>query len=462
MAVWSEVSTIDVARSKRIDADFFKPEFIELENIIANIDSVSFGNVITTLTDYHANGSYQILKKHVNLLDVPDYAYMVRTADLEEENYTRNVKYITEKAYDFLKKSKVFGYEILINKIGSAGKVYLMPKLDVPVSLGMNLFLVRTNNKYSSFYVYAYLTSKYGSKYINRYVNGTVPMTITKDAVRSVMIPTPSNEEHELISTLVLRSFKSKEQSEELYTQAQQLLGEELELKNLILEKSKSYESSFSEIFDANRIDADYYQTHFRQQQSHLSGIQTKPLRQIVNFTKGIEVGTNSYTDTGKLFIRVSNIKESGITTTNSDKYISQDTYEKLQDYKPSIGDLLLTKDGTLGVCYVIDEDIEGIISGGIMKMTIKDRSIPAEYLSLVINSSICRFQTEQTCSGALILHWKPRDIAALKIPILSDDIMGKLSDLVMKAKEARKESGQLLEQAKRKVEELIEGGTGA
>lgn len=462
MAVWSEISTIDITKSKRMDADFFKPEFLELEDTIIRRGSVSFGDIISTLTDYHANGSYQVLKNHVTLLDVPDYAYMVRTADLEGETYDKSVKYITEKAYEFLKKSKVYGYEILINKIGSAGKVYLMPKLDRPVSLGMNLFLIRTNKEYSTFYVYAYLRSKYGSKYISRFVNGTVPMTITKEAVRSVMIPSPCAKDHELISSLVLLSFQTKSNSEKLYAQAQQLLENELDLKNLRLIKSKSHQSKFSEIVGTSRIDADYYQTHFRQQQNHLRSLQTKPLRQIVNFTKGIEVGTNSYTETGNLFVRVSNVKETGIVATDSDKYIDKKTYDKLQEYKLAKGDVLLTKDGTLGVCYVVDTDIEGIISGGIMKMSIKDKSVPAEYLSLVINSSICRFQIEQTCSGALILHWKPRDIASLKIPILSDEIMCKLSDLVVKAKIARKESEQLLEQAKRRVEELIEGGTGA
>ena len=104
---------------------------------------INFGEIIDGLTDYHANGSYKILKKNVKLEDKPNYALMLRTADLENNNFTDKVKYINKHAYDFLKKSKVFGEEIIINKIGSAGNVYLVPNFSRPVSLGMNSFLLR-------------------------------------------------------------------------------------------------------------------------------------------------------------------------------------------------------------------------------------------------------------------------------------------------------------------------------
>ena len=62
---------------------------------------VLFGDIITVLTDYHANGSYEKLKEHVTLLDNPDYALMVRTTDLEKNNsFTKN-EYAALTAYSF-------------------------------------------------------------------------------------------------------------------------------------------------------------------------------------------------------------------------------------------------------------------------------------------------------------------------------------------------------------------------
>ncbi|PRM91441.1 restriction endonuclease [Arcobacter cryaerophilus gv. occultus] len=154
----------------------------------------NFGETIDVLTDYHANGSYEILKKHVELLDTKDYALMIRTTDLENHNFDIGVKYITEKAYKFLKKTKVYGGEIIMNKIGSAGSVFLMPKLNKPVSLGMNQFLIRLNSKANEVFLFHLLKTEYGKKSIERQVRGAVTKSITKDAVRDIKIILPTIE----------------------------------------------------------------------------------------------------------------------------------------------------------------------------------------------------------------------------------------------------------------------------
>ncbi len=176
---------------------------------------VLFGDIITVLTDYHANGSYEKLKEHVTLLDNPDYALMVRTTDLEKNNFIDNVKYISQSAYEFLEKSKIYGGEIIINKIGSAGNVYLMPKLNRPVSLGMNAFLIRIDEKCANnIFIYNLLTSSYGKKIIQEKVSGAVTKTITKHSIRSLKLYLPPVEQQEL--------FAEKAQEIEAYIKTQQ------------------------------------------------------------------------------------------------------------------------------------------------------------------------------------------------------------------------------------------------
>ena len=176
---------------------------------------VLFGDIITVLTDYHANGSYEKLKEHVTLLDNPDYALMVRTTDLEKNNFIDNVKYISQSAYEFLEKSKIYGGEIIINKIGSAGNVYLMPKLNRPVSLGMNAFLIRIDEKCANnIFIYNLLTSSYGKKIIQEKVSGAVTKTITKNSIRSLKLYLPPIEQQEL--------FAEKAQEMEAYIKTQQ------------------------------------------------------------------------------------------------------------------------------------------------------------------------------------------------------------------------------------------------
>lgn len=146
---------------------------------------------ISILTDYHANGSYEILRENVELLNEESYALMVRTTDLERNNFTDDVKYINKSAYNFLKKSKVYGGDIIINKIGSAGKVYLMPNLNRKVSLGMNQFLLRTNEKIKHIYLYTLFNTERGEYMIKSKAKGAVTKTINKKAINDLIIPIP-------------------------------------------------------------------------------------------------------------------------------------------------------------------------------------------------------------------------------------------------------------------------------
>lgn len=182
------------------------------------------GNVISYLSDYHSNGSYKTLKENVQLLNRPDYALMIRTTDLENKEYVDGCNYIDERTYNYLEKSKIYGNEVIINKIGSAGKVYLMPNLNRPVSLGMNAFLLRFKPSVSSIFIYFLLQTKRYEKEIQKRVKGAVTKTITKDAVRSIPINVPSLELQDKFKDIVdqiglIKSYYEKSLNElnELY-----------------------------------------------------------------------------------------------------------------------------------------------------------------------------------------------------------------------------------------------------
>ena len=187
------------------------------------------------LTDYHANGSYKVLKANVELKESEDYGWMVRSTDFEN-NFENNKRYITKEAYNFLNKSKIFGNEIIISKIGNAGKVYLMPKINRPCSLAMNLFLIRLNEKRClSKYVYLYLKSKNGREQIESRILGTTTKTITKANVRSIKIYIPAlNNQQSIVTKLDTLSTETK-RLEAVY---EKKLADLEELKKSILAKA--------------------------------------------------------------------------------------------------------------------------------------------------------------------------------------------------------------------------------
>ncbi|HEE6638093.1 TPA: hypothetical protein R7S54_003572 [Acinetobacter baumannii] len=87
------------------------------------------GDVIELLTDYHANGAYEKLKENVTLLDKENHAVMIRTTNFEANDFKNNLIYIDEHAYEFLKKSKVYASDLIMNKIASLAQFTLCLKL---------------------------------------------------------------------------------------------------------------------------------------------------------------------------------------------------------------------------------------------------------------------------------------------------------------------------------------------
>lgn len=81
------------------------------------------------------------------------------------------------------------------------------------------------------------------------------------------------------------------------------------------------------------------------------------------------------------------------------------------------------------------------------------------DYLTLVLNSSVVQLQAERAASGAIIQHWKPSEIQQVAIPVLDMAEQQKLSQMVQQSFALRRQSGRLLDCAKRAVELAVEQG---
>ena len=207
-------SVIEMRRQELVKLDdLIKARFVEMFGNPVNNEKgfvkAPMGDYMTLLTDFSSNGSYKTLDSGVTMYDEPNYAWMVRTTDLESGDMT-SIKYIDENAYELLAKSKIYGDEIIMNKIGSAGKIYLMPQIDMPASLGRNAFMFRYDDRINVKFLYHLLTSEYGQREIQQYVRGAVTKTITKNDARAVLIMVPPIELQNEFEAFVKQVDKSK------------------------------------------------------------------------------------------------------------------------------------------------------------------------------------------------------------------------------------------------------------
>jgi hypothetical protein len=294
---------------------------------------------------------------------------------------------------------------------------------------------------------------------IQRILAGTGQPTITSDLIKQIRIPI--NEQIvSVVDDVSEKAFRQFDKSTALYSEAEDTLLDGLGLKDFQPKYKLSYTASLSKAFGVHRVDAEYFQPSYEDLARKLSEtVEVKPLKYfLLDIKRGIEVGGEQYQEEGKPFIRVSNLSIHGLIERDQ-KYIDKTLYAKLAgEYEPKIGELLLTKDATPGVAYVVKEPIEGIIAGGILRLLVDEIRINKEYLALCINSLVGKLQIERDGGGSVITHWRPEQIKKLVIPLLPSHTQQKIESLVQQSHEARKKAKELLEEAKSKVENLIEG----
>lgn len=156
----------------------------------------SFRYCINVLTDFTANGSFATLAKNVSYLD-SGHSRLVRLTDLRVDLNNEGV-YVDENAHNFLKKSELFGGEMLIANVGAyAGLVKLMPFLKGKFTLGPNMFLLKLNQNTEFFYYQ--LNAHFCSEQLKLKAISSAQPKLNKNDIRELKIIVPPIKEQKLI-----------------------------------------------------------------------------------------------------------------------------------------------------------------------------------------------------------------------------------------------------------------------
>lgn len=222
-----------------------------------------------------------------------------------------------------------------------------------------------------------------------------------------------------------------------------------IETQQQVVSTSKKLSSTFLE---SSRLDAEYYQPKYDYLFGILKRFKTKTIREIAMLSKSIEPGSDAYCEKGTPFIRVADLSKLGL----SEPAIYLDEVEFSGVIRPQKDTILLSKDGSVGVAYKVDEPLNVITSGAIIHLNVTDKEVLPDYLTLVINSVVVKLQAERDAGGSIIQHWKPSEIEKVIIPILSMEEQIKISQLIQQSFSLRKESKILLTRAISIVENTI------
>ena len=239
------------------------------------------------------------------------------------------------------------------------------------------------------------------------------------------------------------------------YRLAEWTLLQELYAEKWVTTSTTNYSiKNYSVCKSSGRLDAEYYQPKYDALFAQLSKYECDTIKDIAHIKKSVEPGSEAYQDSGIPFVRVSDVTKFGISEPNI--YLSPSDFN-LNELRPKKDTILLSKDGSVGIAYKVEEDLDYITSGALLHLSVFNKDYTPDYLTLVLNSIVVQMQAERDSNGAIIQHWKPSEIEQVIIPKLPKPIQETISAKIQESFALKAESERLLDEAKMMVEREIE-----
>jgi len=455
VAVTSVVSRSQLEDTLRLDAEYYQLAYLETESRIIETGSyVPWGHIgghfITgpfgsefIIENYVAEGSH----RYVRGQDVKEF-FLVDTDNV----------YIPGNDYKRLSKYALAEGDILISVVGTLGNAAVVDKTVTPAIFSCKSTLFRSATV-NPFYLIAYLNCRFGRILLQRKVRGAVQTGLNIDDLRSLPVFIAESPLQDQIGNLVMNAKEHYDRSKSVYSQAENLLLKELGLKNFKPKYELSYSANLSKTFAAHRVDAEYFQSIYDYIQKYL--INEFGARSIgeVDF---IEVTTGQYSEEyveksqGKPYIRGIDIKNG---TINTDDLVYIASGDQTESKKARGGDVVVTRVGTIGLSARIPRECEGgTISDNLIRLRFNEKRLDSHYVALFLGSPIGASLMIRNSRGSVQQRLNQETLKEVVVPFLPSETQKKIASLVQKSHEARKKAKELLEEAKSKVENLIEG----
>ncbi|UXN03837.1 restriction endonuclease subunit S [Bartonella sp. HY406] len=379
--------------------------------------------------------------------------------DLETNKYI-DLPFTEVKAYLLDDRDVLFNRTNSYEWVGRTGIYYKHDNLERTFASYLVRF-IPDPNIITPEYLTCYLNTRQGVRDLKRRARESINQTnINPEEVKEVEIPILSAELQNIVSYNLHLAHKQRTSAILLYQQAEDILLEELDLKNFKPNQQAINIKSNKDSFEiTGRLDAEYYLPKYEEIINHIKSIHHKLLKELVIIKKSVEPGSNAYDTEGIPFIRVADYNKIGISepTLKLKKDYYNANKERLDDLMLKKDTILLSKDGSIGVAYLMTEDSNSITSGAILHLTIQDDNILPEYLTLVLNSKVVQQQAERDSGGSIIDHWRISQVQDTIIPILNIEKQRSICNLVKQSFALKSQAENLLDIAKQAVEIAIE-----
>lgn len=451
MAVWSSINMSYGIANKRLDAERYKPQYLKNEEYLS---SIKFEYLKKYISDISGGATPKGAKYPTNGIK------FVRVQNIRDNFFDlSDVVYIDESVHNGqLFRSQIQESDVLLTITGvSYGNSSTAYKDMLPANINQHSVRIALKPGLLPEVLSTFFCCKYGRLQSDSKVTGDTRPALTYPEIGNYIIPVFDMSFQLDIQRLVRESLQQRLLSQSLYHQAETLLAQELQLDQLKFPNKKWYTTDYCNVLSKRRSDAEFYNPKLSQYYQHFSNIGSLKLRSITEIVNVKKYSNPTYAVEGMPIITQRHLSE--ITPENYGDYpiASIDWCNKNKEAVLRKEDLLFYSVGAyLGKTNVWLNDDNAVFASFITLLRCDD-IINSCFLMLVLNSPFGVLQSKVFQSGTSQPYIYPKDIKQFLIPDVDKDIKKKLFDLIHCSYNAKKQSKQLLAQAKQRMEELIE-----
>jgi hypothetical protein len=445
MACCNVISLSEVRSGFRIDSEFYRRDFVAADHELAKLPLKGIGSCAKVTDGEH--GSVKLTLSGVKYL----------TAENVKQGYVdaERVRYVGAEVDERNARARVREGDVLVSIKGTLGEIGLAEKELLPANMNRDVAIIKVHSHINGGYLTAFLRSRFGAYQLAREGSGGVQQMITLGRLRNVQVAVLPQSAQDEVAIIQAAGLENRRQSKRLYADAERLLEEELGLDRLSFLKPVGYTACFSDLETSHRSDSQHYQPRFKQLIDHIKGFPSARVRDIRSFNRrGLQP---TYLKNGDVDVVNSqhlgpkHIDYDGLEKTSAKSFAAAPEAHIQQD------DLLIYTTGAyIGRTNVYLSNAPAMASNHVNILRLQP-GIDAAYMALVFQSIVGQFQTQQHARGSAQAELYPSDIDRFVVPLIDMGKQKAIGDLVCESLVKQKQSRQLLEQAKTRVEQLIE-----
>ena len=443
---FSEIEAV----SSRIDAEYYRPEFLKSDERLKRKKWDELGTLTASIKSFGAYSLCNQIEYREN--GIP----FLRAKDIGDGHIDfSDVLFIDAAANDLLWKSEVQPDTVLFTMSGTVGNTAIATtEFDYPVNANQDIAKIRTVEGLNPYFLSVFLRSLYGKNQALRLPVGSVQQHIFLWQLEKIIVPALEGAFQSHIERVAKSGLQLHTLAGRSFHKAQAVLLSELGLSDWQPQHHLSFVKSYADVQRAHRIDAEHFQPKYddiiRAVRAYPAGWET-----LENLIQVKDKNYKPDMHTRYRYIELADIGGSGEITDCSEME-GQDLPSRARR-KVETGDVTVSSvEGSLSRIAMVDQKYDqALCSTGFH--VLRSEKFNSETLLVLMKSIVGQLQLKRGCSGSILTAINKDELKRLILPVLPSDIQAQITQNVTDSFNLRSQSKHLLECAKRAVDIAIE-----